>query len=88
MKKSLSEEREYSVIKSNDSKGFFAKLFGNYKKEKKEMSFLDVVIKASLSVPGVKVNRTEFLTKQFKASFSESEILNMIETNPVTLEYP
>ena len=46
------------------------------------------VIKAAMNVPGVKINRSEFLSKQFKRHYPQEVIEIAIRKNPAVAGIP
>lgn len=52
------------------------------------MSFMEQVLETSLTVPGVKVDRSSFLREQFKVYYSEDVIQKAIDLNPTFAGIP
>lgn len=54
----------------------------------KSIELWNKVLKASLSIPGAKIDRTGFLTKELSKRVTEAQMLSAIESNPAKAGIP
>jgi uncharacterized membrane protein len=56
--------------------------------DNKSIEIWNKVLKASLSIPGAKIDRTSFLTKELSKRVSETQMQSAIESNPAKAGIP